>query len=162
MRTQSPDVVSSLLAQDTSEAYLVLLTLEVDDNGTPKYFRFTSDSVDTVLPPGDPEDIYEAFPFTITLPNQVEDQISTCRLSVTNVDRQLVEFIRTQTVPIKAGIEVVLSSNYDVMVSYVDFSWRQLSYDAMTISGSLTLEDFLNEQAGHLMTAKDYPGLFFN
>ena len=158
MRSQSPDVVSSLLAQETSEAYLVLLTLEVDDDGSPKYFRFTSDAVDTVVG----SDIYLAYPFEITLPSNVEDQVSTCQLSVTNVDRQLIEFVRTQTVPIKAGIDVILASNQDVMVSYQDFTWRQLSYDAMTISGTLTLEDFLHEQVGHIMSSKGYPGLFFS
>lgn len=190
MRSQPPGVVSSLLAQDTTEAYLVLLTLE---DGAGEFFRFTSDSVDTVIgqsvvdawaleadpdvwetesgdfwvlesdtPGGVPTETYYAFPFEITLPNNVEDQISTARLSITNIDRTLVNSIRDQTVPIKVSIDVVLASTFELMVSYRDFLWRQLSYDSMTISGTLTLEDFLNEQLGHIMTSRDYPGLFYS
>ena len=154
MRSQSAGVVSSLLAQDTNDVYLVLLTL-LDGAGVP--FRFTSDAADTLYG----GDTYIAFPFDITLPNNVEDKISTAQLSITNVDRRLIDSIRDQTTAFQVQIDVILASSQDLMVSYTDFTWRQLTYDAMTITGTLTLEDFLNEQVGHIMTAKDFPGLFY-
>jgi hypothetical protein len=106
--------------------------------------------------------LYAAFPFDITLPKNVNDQISTAQLSVTNIDRRLVESIRGQTVAMTVDIEVVLSSETTTtMVKYVDFTWRNLTYDAMTVSGTLTLEDFLNEQVGHIMTAANYKSIFY-
>jgi hypothetical protein len=105
---------------------------------------------------------YAAFPFDITLPKNLDNQISTASLSVTNVDRRLITAIRGQTEAMTVDIEVVLGSPpYDKMVKYVDFTWRNLTYDAMTVSGTLTLEDFLSEQVGHIMTAANYRSIFY-
>jgi hypothetical protein len=166
LRSQSPSVLDSLLAQETGEAYLVLLTITDGSQDKPEPnppFHFTSDSQDTVTDAGQPEEVtWSAFPFDITLPKNVEDQTSTAQLSVTNVDRRLIDSIRNQTVAMSVDIKVVLGSDPDdIMVEYVDFTWRNLTYDAMTVSGTLTLEDFLAEQVGHIMTANNYPGLFY-
>jgi hypothetical protein len=156
VRSQTPSALGSLLAPETGEVYIVLLTIQPGGGGSP--FHFSSDSVDT-LSNGT---TYAAFPFDITLPKNVDNQISTAQLSVTNVDRRLIEAIRGQTEAMTVDIEVVLSSETTTtMVKYVDFTWRNLAYDAMTVSGTLTLEDFLNEQVGHIMTAANYKSIFY-
>jgi hypothetical protein len=82
MRNLSNSALASLNAQDTSEAYLVLLEI---DAGEVDPYRFTSDAVNTVVG----LDTYESFPFDITLPKSVDGKVSTAQLSVTNVDRRL-------------------------------------------------------------------------
>jgi hypothetical protein len=158
-RNLSDAALSSLLAQETSEAYLVLLTI-TDNNAVPH--RFTSDSVDTYVDPGGANIRYESFPFDIALPQNVENQVSTSTLTITNVDRRLIDEIRGQRLPMNVNIQVVLSSAPDdVLAEFIDFKWRHINYDASTISGTLTLEDFMSEPVGILMTARDFPGLFF-
>lgn len=155
MRNLSNSALASLNAQDTSEAYLVLLEI---DAGEVDPYRFTSDAVNTVVG----LDTYESFPFDITLPKSVDGKVSTAQLSVTNVDRRLVDAIRTLTVPMTVNIKVVLGSDpTDIMMQYQDFTWRQLTYDAATVTGTLTLEDFLNEPVGHIMGSSNFPGLFY-
>ena len=105
---------------------------------------------------------YNSFPFDITLPKNIEGQISTAQLSIDNVSRQFIDEIRSQVKPLQVNIKVVLSLNpNDIMAEFTDFVLRQVTYDASAISGQLTLEDFMAEMVGVLMTGRNFPGLFF-
>ena len=153
-RTLLPASLSAVLAQETGEAYLVLLTVEDEVNTT----YLTSDSLDTV------HDLntYLPFPFDITLPQNVDGQISTATLTLSNVNRQFIDEIRSQTTPLKVNIKVVLGSDpEEIMAEFTDFVLRQVTYNTTSISGTLTLEDFLAEPLGVLMTGANFPGLFF-
>ena len=154
-RTLPPASLNAVLAQETAEAFLVLLTV-TDENDLAT--RLTSDSVIT---PHAGEDC-QPFPFDITLPKNVDGQVSTATLSLSNVNRQFIDEIREQTTPLKVNIKVVLGSNpEEIMAEFTDFVLRQVTYNTTAISGTLTLEDFLNEPVGVLMTGAKFPGLFY-
>ena len=154
-RTQSAASVASLLASETGEAYLVLLTIS-DSTGV--IARYTSDNVDTVVS----TTTYTPSPFDIFLPANVEGRISTAQLSLDNVDRALIDSLRLATSAFQVDMKVVLGSDpTDTLVEFTDYTLRNVSYDAFSISGTLTLEDFLNEPVGRIMTGSVYPGLFY-
>ena len=153
-RTLPPASLQAVLAQETAEAFLVLLAV-TDENKTT---YLTSDSVIT-LHGGE---TYQPFPFDITLPHNIDGRVSTATLSLSNVNRQFIDEIREQTTPLKVNIKVVLGSSPDeIMAEFTDFVLRQVTYNTASISGTLTLEDFLNEPLGVLMTGANFPGLFY-
>jgi hypothetical protein len=115
--------------------------------------------VNFTQPPGE---TYLPFPFDITLPKNVDGQVSTATLSLSNINREFIDDIRSLTTPLRVNIKVVLGSNPDeIMAEFTDFVLRQVSYNTASISGTLTLEDFLNEPVGILMTGATFPGLFY-
>ena len=122
-------------------------------------------SLDYILPVGQtPAEgiVYEAFPFDVLIPKNVDGEVSTAKLVLDNVDRRLINQIRSQTEPLRVSYDIVLASNpVDILASFTDFKLRQVSYDAISISGSLTMEDFLNEPVGSIMSGQNFPGLFF-
>jgi len=154
-RTLPPASLSAVLAQETAEAFLVLLTV-TDEAGFDTFL--TSDSVETLHG----SDTYQPFPFDITLPKNTDGQVSMATLTLSNVNRQFIDEIRAQTTPLKVNIKVVLGSNpNEIMAEFTDFVLRQVTYNVVSISGTLTLEDFLNEPVGVLMTGANFPGLFY-
>lgn len=142
-------------AQQTSEVYIVLLTID-HASGT---IYLTSDSVDTISN----GNTFLPLPFDLNLPSMQDGQISEAELTIDNVDRQLIAEIRTQNVPLEVSLDVVLFSDPDTaLVSFTEFSLRNISYDEISISGRLTMEDYLVEPfPKDRMTAQFFPGLFF-
>ena len=115
--------------------------------------------VNFTQPPGE---TYLPFPFDITLPKNVDGQVSTATLSLSNINREFIDDIRSLTTPLRVNIKVVLGSNPDeIMAEFTDFVLRQVTYNTASISGTLTLEDFLNEPLGVLMTGANFPALFY-
>ena len=77
-RTIPTAALTGMMDQETSEAYLILLTLTYD-GGT---IRFTSDSVETVYG----GNTFEVYPFDIVLPTNEHGRVSAAQLTVDNVD----------------------------------------------------------------------------
>ena len=150
--TLTPAQTASLTAQETTEAYLFLL--DVYFNGVIQY-RFTSDAVDTVYA----TNTYEPFPFDIYLPTSREGQPSAMQLRMDNVSQRMIDEIRTSADAIRIDLFVVLGSDKSLMRQETNFSWRNLTYDALSISGSLTLEGFLNEPYPYKRLDGDFAGL---
>ena len=78
-------------AQETSEAFLILITIDHPDLSQP--IRVTSDAVDTTSR----SNLFVAFPFELTLPADSEDRPPRASLRIDNVDRQIVQAIRDIT-----------------------------------------------------------------
>ncbi len=155
-RGQSQTILDSLAAPSTDEAFLVLLRVKASDGTV--LARFTSDAVSTFIGP----DEYLPYPFDIVLPDSQEGQETRARLVMTNVDRQLVDEIRTYVEHLRIDIEVVLGSDTaEQLALYPDMELRNVTYDTATISGELSYESFLREPyPKDLMTGRDFPGLF--
>jgi hypothetical protein len=154
-RTIPPISLAELLAQETSAAFLGLVTI-TDQNAT--VTRLTTDSVDT----NDGTDVYTSFPFDMILPFNIDGQASQGQLILDNVSRQFVDEIRSQTQAFKVNLKIVSSTDpSETMAQFVDYEMRQVSYNAASISGALTMESYLNEPVGVLMTGINFPGLFY-
>lgn len=154
-RTLSTAALQAINAQETSDVFAVLLTIEVPDS-TPIYLTDNSENIVSR------SRTYVSFPFALELPSDENGQISEARLSIDNVSRYLVDEIRGITDPLQLTIEVVLVDSPDTIeYSAEDYTLRQITYDALTISGTLTQENYLSEPyPKDVMSASNFPGLF--
>jgi len=154
-RPLSPTALAGAMSQQTDEVYLVLLTIQHQTGAV----YLTSDSVITTSN----GNTFLPLPFDITLPKMEESQASSATLTIDNVDRQIIAELRTQPIAMMVQIDVIVASEPDtILVSFPDFSLRSVSYNAMTITGQLTMEAFLMEPfPKDRMTSQYFPGLFF-
>jgi len=158
-RTIPTAALVGMMDQETSEAYLILLRLDYD-GGT---IRFTSDSVETVWN----GNTYEVYPFDIVLPTNEQGRVSEAQLTVDNVDRRIIAELRSFSTPMDVSIGVIASSNVSsspqggLTALFTDFKLRSVTYTSTTISGRLTVEDFLQEPYPKtIFSQAKYPGLF--
>lgn len=154
-RTLSTAAYSAINAQQTGEVLHMLLTVE-NSAGPP--IRMTDNSVDVVSRGW----TFIAYPFALELPTDEAGNISSARLSIDNVARALVDEIRNLVEPLVLTIEIVAASTPDtVEYSAVDYRLKNVTYDALTISGTLTQENYLTEPyPKDVMSAATFPGLF--
>jgi len=158
-RTIPTAALTGMMDQETSEAYLILLTLTYD-GGT---IRFTSDSVETVYG----GNTFEVYPFDIVLPTNEHGRVSESILTVDNCDRRIIEELRTYSTPMDVRIDVVATTDVSsspqggTTATFTDFKLRSVTYTSTTVSGRLTVEDFLQEPYPKtIFSQAKYPGLF--
>lgn len=147
---------AAINAQETAEAFLILLTIDHADLDEP--IRVTSDAVDTVSR----GETYIRFPFAVTLPDDRDDQMVRAQLTIDNVDRRIVNTLRSISGPPTVTLEVVLGSDPNtVEAGPFEFTLRNARYNALTVAGDLVFEDILNEPIpGDAFTPGNFPGLF--
>jgi hypothetical protein len=143
-------------AQQTDQIFLALLefahpSLSVPIRIVNNYTNITSNGQE-----------YIGFPFDLELPEDFEEALPEIRLSVCNVDRQIVQMIRTLTGPPTISVSVVLADDPNaVQVGPFVMTMRGADYDSMAVSGSVQSEDMLNEgYPGDSMSPANFPGLF--
>lgn len=140
MRTLSTNALSSAFAQQTDEVWLVLLTIDHPSLTTP--LRFVN-NMESVTSRGD---LFIAFPFEIEFPEQDPDSAGEARITIDNIDRQIVTTIREITSPPSVTLEVVLASTPStVEASFTGMVLRDVKYDAVKVSGTLRFEDIMSE-----------------
>lgn len=154
MRTLSNAAIAAMNAPQSGEVWLVLLTI-------------SNPSIETIRVVNNNEDIvsrgntYLAFPFEIELPGQDPDSPSSARLRIDNVDKRIVEAVRSISTPPIITIEVVLASQPDtVEIGYTDLTLRAVEYDVNSVRGELTFESIFSEPVTLTMTPNRFPGLF--
>jgi len=129
-----------LYDQETEEVLVVLITISHDDLASP--VRVCSDSENITSR----SDLFVAYPFEITLPTDDPEDLPSINLRIDNVDRTIVQNVRSITSAPSVLVEVIRASAPDtVEVSLPDFKIERINFDALTVSGSLTLESFLQE-----------------
>jgi hypothetical protein len=155
-RTLSAAAKEAMFAQETDKVFLFLLTLDHDDFVTP--IRVVN-NYDDVVSGGD---TYTAYPFLFSLPEEYEDSLSQVDLVITNVDRLLVDNVRTISSPITITLEIALADSPDTIeAGPFTMKMREVKYDALRLTGTCSFQDILNEAYPEgSYTPKDYPGLF--
>lgn len=155
MRTLSPAALASAHARETEEVWLVLLTISHSALPTPLRFvnNFTSLTSRS--------NIFVAFPFEIEFPEQDADSAGEARITIDNIDRQIVETIRQISSPPSVTLEVVLASSPDtVEAQFTGLVLRNVEYDAHRVRGTLRFEDITTEPVSVQMTPARFPGMF--
>lgn len=138
-RELSPTAIAALFSQQTSEVFLLTLTVSHDD--LPATVRLVNNTVD-VTSGGE---LYLAFPFDLVLPNEDNERISRSTLRIANVDRSIIGELRALNSPASAVIRVILASEPDTIVAGpFDFLIRQVAYERLHITCDLAYEDILN------------------
>lgn len=155
MRTLSQRALESAFAAQTDEVWLMLVTIEHPSIAEP--LRFVN-NYESVTSRGE---VYVAFPFEVELPGEDAENPGEARLRIDNVDRQIVDTIRTITSPPSVTFEVVLASQPNtVEASFSGLTLRQVEYDALVVTGTLRFEDIVTEPLSVQMTPARFPGMF--
>ena len=128
-RSLSAAAVSSLNTPQTGEVWLVLLTISNASMTTIRVVNNTEDIVSR-------GNTYQAFPFEMELPGEDPDSPSSARLRIDNVDKRIVEAVRSISTPPEVTIEVILASQPDtVEISYANLTLRSVEYDVDSVRG---------------------------
>lgn len=162
-RILSQAATASAMAQSTSKVWLFLL--KVYKTGTDAFeYRFVNNQADVIGPGGQ---TYTAYPFLITLPQDREDRPPEVSLTIDNIGsfgRTLGQTIASMTAPapIKVDVSIVLSDTAATLeAGPFTFTVREITYDDMVLSASLTYEAIFDEAFPcHTMTPHYFPGIY--
>lgn len=153
-RNFSSNAMRALMAEVTDEAFLLLITFS---HATDVYRVVLN--TESVFSQG-----YEFVPcwFEITLPESDDRAPQGCQISIDNVDRRMVELLRSVTDPVRVRVQLVLASQPNIIEMQIDdLVLREASWDASRITGRLTSEDPLNQKwPGHLYEPRTFQGIF--
>lgn len=152
----SPAGRAALHAPETADVFLVLLTIDHADMAAP--IRVCNNAVD-VTSRGD---LYIAYPFHLTLPDDEDNRPPRARLGIDNVDRQIVQAVRALTSSPAVTIDIIRAADPDVIeAQFQDFRFTNISYDSHMVEGDLTVEDFTAEPfPAACFSPSLFPGLF--
>lgn len=105
---------------------------------------------------------YLFLPMQIGLPAEDDSGVSKCVVTIDNIDRTIISEIRKVGKGITLKLEIILASNPDhVEISFPNFKFTSVKYDAMTIQGEISLQYFDLEPFPSARFNKAYfPGLF--
>ena len=155
--TVSLTALRAMFANQTGEVFLTCVTIEHADLATP--LRLVNDVVDLPRAAG----VFIAFPFRLTMPADSDTELPQVQLTVDNVDRSIVETIRSLASPPSVTLEVVLASQPDtVEAGPFPFQAKGAQYNASEVMLSLAFEaDLLSLRANRwLITPQSAPGSF--
>ena len=154
-RTLSQTALQALLAQNTSQAFVMLMKIEHADLTEPIRVALSNEDI------ASNGETYKASNFQVNLPQERENDPPRVSVSVDNVDRNIVAGIRTISGAPTFSLQVVLKSSPNtVEISASELTMRNAEWDEQTVTGELTYEDILNEPLGRRFIPKDYPALF--
>lgn len=149
----------ALFASETGEVFLLLITISHASFTPP--IRVVNNTTN-ITSRGN---VFLGCPFQLSLPDEREEQLSSqMQIQIDNVDRKIMEGIRSLPVGATPTVtaELILASDPNtVEQDFPDFTLRQVEYDALVITGSLMVEDMLNERYPQFeFTPVWFPGLF--
>jgi len=156
-RTLSTVAKRAIYSSESGEVFVVLLTIDHPDFLLP--IRVGSDAVQ-VTSDGN---VHLPYPFRVSMPSELEDRLPEVTLEIDNVDRQIVDAVRSVGgSPMTVTMKVVLASSPNVIeAGPIEFTLRDVSYDASVVQGSLGFDDPLNEPfPGDSFTPARFSGLF--
>ena len=157
-RSVSTAALQGALAQQTDEIYLVLVEINHPSLMTPLRFVNNSDG-DDVTSNGD---VYTAYPFEMKMPDDQEGKEPTAEIRIDNVDRELMDEVRSITGELTMEISVVLQSTPDTIEwGPLDFEVRGVTYDASNIIFRLSYSVFIREPFPYIaFDTTNFPGMF--
>ena len=103
---------------------------------------------------------YEPTYFEIVLPTDDGDSLPEVKLAIQNVDGRILEWVRGfSTAPILT-MELVLSTQPDVVERSIDYlRLEEIDYDALTITGTMRVENVMSAAYGDTYNPVQFPGL---
>ena len=152
-------------SQDMDSVFIVLLTLSSAELA--EDIRIASDPYETLsvanvygVESNGLEYIY--IPFEISLPRDDSSGTVSAKLTIDNVEREIVAQARSIQTPMSVKIQCVLSDDVDVVEMEYDYmALSNVEYDSMTVSGQITLDYWdLEPFPSGRFTPSQFPGLF--
>ena len=155
-RNLSSVATQAVLRQQTNQVFLLLVEIDHTDLASP--IRLVN-NYESVVSNGD---TYTAAAFQFTPPVEEDGTIKNSRITFDNVDRAIVEAIRSISSAPTVDVSVILASDLDtVEAGPWEFLLRNVSYDAHLVSGELYPDNPLRLNAsntGYRNTT--FPGLY--
>lgn len=154
--------------QETGRTIIALITIEHDSllepirictNPTQRIAEYDSDIVYGTVSDGDN---YIFLPVRLQIPSDTDEGPGNMIIEFDNIHRDYTEAIRSIFTPPTVTVELVLDSTPDtVEVSWPEFLLTDITYNALTIQGTLALEVLDREPfpAG-TFNPTSFPGLF--
>jgi hypothetical protein len=144
------------MAQETGECPLLLLTIDHDSLDLP--IRVVNNHA-SITSRGE---TYLACAFKFTLPDDQDGQKPAAKLIVDNVDREIVNAVRSLASPPTITAEIVLADTPNVVeAGFYDFELKNVQYDAFEVSGDLSIENFFSDSFPYdTYNSSTYPGVF--
>ena len=107
-------------------------------------------------------EVYNPFPFTISLPDEEQESNSVIQWAAANASQELLVLFKQVVGPISGEVFWVLAETPDhIEIGPFNLELRAFEYDASTISGTLVVEPVLDAVFGvRTMDTKNAPGLF--
>jgi hypothetical protein len=107
--------------------------------------------------------VYEAYPFSLTLPLNTAENQAELTLTIDNVDQRLVEGIRELLEPPAVKFEMILSNTPDNVEQTIDFLRADtITYDAMQIEAKLRPQNVMGRRFPYSRyTPSQFPDLAF-
>lgn len=156
MRPFSSATIRSILALDSQDAFILLMTL-IDNETSNRYYAAlnTQDIVSRGI-------VFTASYFEFIFPSDSDEAPTGCQVTIDNVDLRLVDLLRRVTKPIGVIVELVVAARPDqVEMQITDLLMREISWDASTIQGTLVSDDPLNARfPSDIYEPRTFGGLF--
>lgn len=154
--TVSQTFKQAFFQQQTDEVPLLILTIAHADLASP--IRVVNNT-ENITSGGN---VYVAFPFEIKLPNLSSEDMPRATITICNVDRQIVQAIRSISSKPDITLSLILAGDPNTIeVGPYEFKLSGVSYDAFTVEGTLSYDNFLDEPyPGDKFTPGQFPGLF--
>ena len=155
-KTVSAAFIAACNAQTTDDGLIVLIIIENSD--LPEPIRLNGSGAN-VLSNGH---TFLACPIQPTISDDSEDRPPQAKLTLDNIDRRLVAAVRAIRSPLLVTLQLVkISEPNHIEAEFTDFAMKEVTYNALTIEGTLTLEGLFAEPAiGFSYTPSYFPGLF--
>lgn len=165
MRTVTTTLKQAVAAQTSDVCYIILLTITAPNLTQP--ILVASDPFEP-LPVAGGRGVasrgneYVYLPFQLSLPNEDDSGIGRAKISIDNVSREIIRYIRESSGQISLKIEIVLNLDVDSPeISMDNFILESVNYDALTISGDVSVQYYdLEPYPAKRFTPSDFPGLF--
>lgn len=155
-RNLSAPTRAALMSQETTDTFLILVTLEHASMETPIRVVNNNDDVTSRSM------LFTAYPFEVTLPDDADGKAPRARLVIDNIDRSIVAAIRQLHTAPRVTIEIIRAEAPDIIEAcFADFTFTDITYDSRVVEGNLTLEDFTAEPfPAASFSPSLFPGLF--
>lgn len=149
-RSISASMKRALNQSASDEVFLLLLEISHPSLSEP---ILVTNNPENVISNGD---TYISLPFDLVLPDTPENGVPVAKLQIDNIDRMIVQAVREMQpgTPCSVIMRVVLASDPDyVEIEFLDFIMTNVTYDALTVQGDLSIENF---------SSKPYPAGTFS
>lgn len=155
MSKLSLHAVDQMYRNNSEDPVLMLLELTFPNSTTYYYVNNTEDITSN-------GQVYTAFPFAFTLPNEEIETEPELSITLSNVGLDLIDDFRSNVQDITAKVKVVFASVPDFVEIGIDsLEVKSISYNEATISVMLGYQDILNTKIpSYSYTPVDFPGLY--
>lgn len=156
MRQISTTAREAINASETAQVFLVILEISHVDLRDP--IRVVNNN-ENIVSNGD---TYLATAFDFTLPAQEDGKVSNSTLTIGNVDRVIVQALRSISSPPDVSVSVILASDPDVIeAGPFDFVLTDTSYNRQTVNGTLNYQIYMRDNISVIRYKNTtFPGLF--